>query len=266
MPTTYGSQSMSRSNGRKLGPTHSSHEKGFTLVELLIVMALSGLILTGIYSVFVAQQRAHATNTQVVQMQQNLRAALAIMERDIRMAGYSPSGNADVGFAQAMEEVMQLTVDLNDDGDATDDDEDITYGLDAGAARLGRDRSDGSGMQPIARNIRSVYFAYAFDDDQDGELDVDGSGEVIWATDSTDDGVDSLDLNVFTNAALAGGSVDLDRIRAVRIWLLARSEKPISNYADNKDYEVGRRTISGNGEAFLHRLVETTIKCRNMIF
>ena len=67
-------------------------QAGFTLVELMITMLLSLVVLTGIYEVFQAQQKAHATNTKVVEMQQNTRAALAIMERDIRMAGYSPTG------------------------------------------------------------------------------------------------------------------------------------------------------------------------------
>ncbi|MCF8053383.1 MAG: PilW family protein [Desulfobacterales bacterium] len=257
---------------------------GFTLIEVLIVMAISGLVLTGVYSVFNAQQRAHAINTQLVQMHQNLRAALAIMERDIRMAGYSPSGNADVGFAAAREGFMQLTMDLNDDGDAGDGaianagEEDVTYGFQAAedANRDGRlddpdavahlRRDWGGGMQPMARNIKAVYFAYAFDDDQDGDIDRHGPNlddPPIWAVDSNGDG--TLDLDVDNNAAL-GSPVDLDRIRAVRIWLLARSEKAVPRYSDDRNYEFPRWTIAGNGDPFMHRLSVTTVKCRNMIF
>jgi len=265
----------------KIQSFHKTHrtarEEGFTLVELLITIVLSLIVLTGIYSVFNAQQRAHGTNTQVVRMQQNLRAALAILERDIRMAGYSPTGNVEVGFVEAREGLMQVTMDLNDDGDATDEEEDIAYGflaaddgnrdgiLDTAGAvdALRRDRGAGGGFQPIANNIRAFAFAYAFDDNQDGQLDTDAGGDIIWAVDT--DGDKQLDLNVMTNAAF-GSTPDLDRIREVRIWVLARSTDEIRNYTSDQIYNIGRHQIAASGEAFMHKILETRVKCRNMTF
>lgn len=252
-------------------------DEGFTIAELLITMLISALVLTGIYSVFVAQQKAHATNTQMVRMQQNLRAAMAILERDIRMAAFSPTGNVDVGFLEAREGLMQVTMDLNDDGDANDEEENISYGflaaddanrdgiLDTAGAvdALRRDRGAGGGFQPIANGIRAFAFAYAFDENRDGQLDTDASGEVIWAIDTDGDG--ELDTNIATNAAF-GSTPDLDRIREVRIWLLARSSDPIRDYSNNRIYNVGRHQIAGNGEAFMLKELETRVKCRNMTF
>ena len=248
------------------------HSGGFTIVELLLVILISSVVLTGIYSVFRAQQKAATTNTQVVMMQQNLRAAVSLLERDIRMAGYSPGGNADAGFVAAQEGFMQVTMDWNDDGDVADADEDISYGfraaddanrdgiLDSLAVEaLRRDR--GGGMQPMSQNIEAFSFAYAFDDDEDGELDTSG-GDIIWAIDSNGDG--TLDLNVETGGAL-GTAIDLDQIQAVRIWLLARSQNAIRNYTDNRTYQVGRNAVSG-GPGFMHRTLETVVKCRNMNF
>ncbi len=251
----------------------SGSKAGFTIIELLLVVAISSIVLTGIYSVFRAQQKASATNTQLVMMQQNLRAAMAILAWDIRMAGYSPAGNATVGFVTAREGLMQMTMDLNDDGDAADSEENVSYGfrsaddanLDGRLDSLSVDflrRNTGGGMQPMAADIQAFAFAYAFDNDQDGELDTSGAN-VIWAVDSNGDG--TLDLNVETGAALAT-PVNLNRIQAVRIWLLARSEKAIRNYTDNRSYQVGRYTIAGGGQGFLHRMSETIVKCRNMNF
>ncbi len=272
---------MDEIKSQKLHKTHlRGSDQGFTIVELLVVMLISALVLTGIYSVFQAQQRAHASNTQLVRMQQNLRAALAILERDIRMAGFSPTGNADVGFVEAREGLMQVTTDINDDGNADDEEEDISYGFRAAddanrdgildgpdvVAALRRDRGAGGGFQPIANGIRAFAFAYAFDEDRDGELDTDAGGDIIWAVDSTNDAVNELDFDVLNNSALAGGNVALDRIREVRIWILARASDPIHNYTNNRIYEIGRNQVSGNGEAFMHKILETRVKCRNMTF
>jgi prepilin-type N-terminal cleavage/methylation domain-containing protein len=64
-----------------------NNESGFTLIELLIVIVISALLTVGIYATFMSQQRSYAIQTGVTDMQQNARAALALMEKDIRMAG-----------------------------------------------------------------------------------------------------------------------------------------------------------------------------------
>jgi type IV pilus assembly protein PilW len=243
---------------------------GFTLVELLIVMMISSVVLAGIYSVFRNQLKAANTNTQVVMMQQNLRASLAIVERDIRMAGYSPSGNADAGFVTAQEAIMQLTIDWNNDGDVTDPEEDITYRLaaasdtdDDGLVEVGDVAAITRNTQPMAQDIEAVAFAYAFDDDKDGNLDVDAGGNIIWAIDSDGDG--DLETNVVSGAVL-GAPVVLDRIQAVRIWLMARSNQVIRNYTNNNNYQIGRQVVAGGGDAFMRRTLQTVVKCRNMTF
>jgi type IV pilus assembly protein PilW len=243
---------------------------GFTLIELLIVIAISSVVLAGIYSVFRNQLKAANTNTQVVMMQQNLRASMAIMERDIRMAGYSPSGNADAGFVTAQEGIMQLTIDWNNDGDVADPEEDITYRLaaandtdDDGLVEVGGVAAITRNTQPMAQDMEAVAFAYAFDDDQDGNLDVDGGSNIIWAIDSDGDG--DLDTNVISGSAL-GTAVDFDKIQAVRIWLMARSNQTIRSYTNNANYQVGRQNVAGGGDAFMRRMLQTIVKCRNMTF
>ncbi|MCJ7663967.1 MAG: prepilin-type N-terminal cleavage/methylation domain-containing protein [Desulfobacterales bacterium] len=62
-------------------------EAGLTLIELMIVLVLSAVVTASIYATFIAQQKSYATQTRVSDMQQNARAALTLMERDLRMAG-----------------------------------------------------------------------------------------------------------------------------------------------------------------------------------
>jgi type IV pilus assembly protein PilW len=79
-----------------------SNKKGFTLIELLIAMVVSSIVMASIYSVYRAQTESHRTQQLVVQMQQNMRAAMYLLEREIRMAGYSATDPpAPAGFDQS---------------------------------------------------------------------------------------------------------------------------------------------------------------------
>ena len=66
-------------------------KNGFTLVELLIAMALGIIILTVIYKTFKSQHDSYYVQSQVSMAQQNLRAALYMITRDIQMAGHYTS-------------------------------------------------------------------------------------------------------------------------------------------------------------------------------
>lgn len=62
-------------------------ESGFTLVELLITMAIFGIILGGILKVYDTNNYTYKVQEEVVAMNQNVRVSKMFLERDIRMAG-----------------------------------------------------------------------------------------------------------------------------------------------------------------------------------
>jgi Tfp pilus assembly protein PilW len=70
-------------------------EAGITLIELMIVLVLASVVTASIYATFISQQKSYATQTKVSAMQQNVRAALTLMERELRMAG---CGVGESGF------------------------------------------------------------------------------------------------------------------------------------------------------------------------
>ncbi len=65
----------------------SLNQSGLTLVELIIVMALSLFLMAAVYLAYQTQHRTTIGQHQITSMQQDLRAVLDIVERDIRMAG-----------------------------------------------------------------------------------------------------------------------------------------------------------------------------------
>ncbi len=61
-------------------------ERGFTLAELLVVVAVLGLIMAAVIGIQQQGQQAYLIGSNRVETQQNARLALAIMTRDLRAA------------------------------------------------------------------------------------------------------------------------------------------------------------------------------------
>jgi len=64
------------------------NKKGITLIELLVALVICGLVVGGIYRLFVVQSRAYTVQDQVAEVQQNIRSTMEILLRDLRMTGY----------------------------------------------------------------------------------------------------------------------------------------------------------------------------------
>ena len=64
------------------------NKKGVSLIELLVALVICGIVVAGAYRFFITQTRAYAVQDQVIEAQQNVRLAMEILLRDLRMAGY----------------------------------------------------------------------------------------------------------------------------------------------------------------------------------
>lgn len=262
----------------------NGNTSAFTLVELLVAMALSGIVGLALYSAFINQSRIYSVQEDVVDMQQNLRAGFDLMEREIRMAGFDPTGSAEAGIVSADVEKIVFTLDLTGTGDVpdgtTDDpNEYLTYSLytSAGEARLGR-KSTSNPMEynkPVVENITALRFAYAYDKDNDGFLETDG-GQTIWAVDVggtwhdldvNDDGLiseaDDLNGDGSIPGEDTGDPFNADDIRAVRVWLLGQSAHPDRRFRDDRSYVLGNKVVTPDN-GYRHRLFTSVIQCRNM--
>jgi len=125
-------------------------------MELLAGILISGIVLTGIYSVFISQQRAFSAQERVAEMNQNIRAAMDLMTREIRLAGYRAPGATFNGIATAQPRVIQVLADLNQDGDTADTNENVTYGYNTNTLQIWRNAV----TLPIAENITNLGFSY----------------------------------------------------------------------------------------------------------
>lgn len=66
---------------------NSPKQRGFTLVEILIVMVIFSIVVAAIYSLYLVHLKTAMKQDEVVEVQQNLRIAMDSISRDLKMAG-----------------------------------------------------------------------------------------------------------------------------------------------------------------------------------
>lgn len=187
---------------------HTKNQKGFTLIELLVSLAMGSLVLIGVYDLYISQSNLYMLRQQVSDMHQNARIGMTLMSREIRMAGYDPTGNAGAGIVVATPTTIQVTFDLNEDGAINDASENIAYSLydgdGDGFLDLGRKLASGS-MEPVADNFASLALLYTL---KDGTITENPSAE------------------------------ELSQIHLVQIVLTSQTAWPDSEYPDNGGYRT----------------------------
>ena len=258
------------------------NDKGFTLAELVVGLGISLIAMTLIFTTFNTQRRTFISQQQTAVMQQNIRSAMSFIENEVRMAGFEGfdtatlmKRNLDAGIITASPNNFVFSADFDDDG-ALGADDTITYALTGN--NLTR-----NGIV-IAYDIEAMGFAYAFEDSADTDSNLEMSNnEIIWAVDLDNDGIldRSLDTSgdgiVDINDAAGGralstmtdddgdslGNITIDRVRAVRVWILARTHKALADFNDTRSYKVGDQVVYRN-DGFRHNLLTSTIKCRNL--
>lgn len=235
--------------------------KGFTLVELMVTLAISSLVMSGIYAVFHKQVATHNTERLVVSMQQNARAAMSFMERDIRMARYDPTASGLFTIGTANRAQLQFLSDNSVEDGAVNDGENITYALDNDA--------DGNGIADgtPCDLVRIVN---------------DAAEPTGWRTDVVARNIDALNFDYFDTSVIpvnalidktaapwqvpAGQIVD---IGSIRVSIVARSGATIPamfiNHTDAKIYRnrSGDTILPAQNNDFRRMQVTTEIDCRN---
>jgi type IV pilus assembly protein PilW len=184
--------------------------RGFTLMELVVAMGISMVILGAIAGTFMTQTRFYNAQEQVNEMQQNARAAMDLMTREVKLAGYKPRGTESFTGVSYSTTELRIRANLNgylddaDGGNATindSSDEHIVYTFDSANKQIKRAYGAvGATQEVIANNIESFTFGY-----------LDSSGAAT------------------TTAA---------NIRQVSLNITARTSKPDPNLTTNNGYRT----------------------------
>ncbi|MCX5824003.1 MAG: prepilin-type N-terminal cleavage/methylation domain-containing protein [Deltaproteobacteria bacterium] len=206
-----------------------TNDRGFTLVELLIAMAVGMIVLGAVYALFTSQSKHLANQELLTEMHQNARIAMEMMVQEISMAGYNQttapatipavnrctgttaaSNTPCAGITNAAANTISFVADINGNGNTTagttNPNENITYDVysSSGVQALGR-TSNGT-KQPVVENVESLNFIY-----------YDGAGSI---------------------------TANLADIRSVKITIVTRTAKDDPSYTDANGHHHHHYTLS----------------------
>jgi type IV pilus assembly protein PilW len=207
---------MSKMTYSRPGP---KSQQGVTLVELLVAMVLA-LIFSGvIYNAYAVQTRSHSRQKVARTLDQNLRAALTILQQEIRKAGYDPHHSRRFGIVDVRryhlvsgnrldssgQPSLCFTCDIDENGrlDPRNGGRNREHSCFKIAdvhqnGRISLTYDNGAGRRPVAENIHAAGLAYGVDIDGDDVLDSWKQGvHPIWAVDSDND--NRLDVHLDVN-------------------------------------------------------------------
>lgn len=175
--------------------------RGFTLMELLVAMGIGMVILGAIAGTFMTQTRFYNAQEQVNEMQQNARAAMDLISREVKLAGYKPTGTSITGVAYNAS-ALRIRADLDGNGTINDSsDEHLVYAFNSGTSQITRTYgATGSTPQVVTNNATAFSFTY---------LDSSGAATTTEAN-----------------------------IRQIAISITARTSKPDPNYTTNNGYRT----------------------------
>jgi type IV pilus assembly protein PilW len=143
--------------------------KGFTLVELLVSMAVGMMLLAGFYSLFTLQNKRYDTEDQLVELHQNVGAAMQIIITDVRLAGYDPESAGGFFGVTCNQDQLELKADVVDppNGEIDAVGENIIYRYDDETRQITRHVvGDENGEVPLIENVEAFVFDF---------LDLDGN-------------------------------------------------------------------------------------------
>jgi type IV pilus assembly protein PilW len=133
-------------------------QAGYSLVEMLVATAIMGLLMSATLSVLQSGLAAWGWGAGRVEAQQSIRAALDRMAREVREAGYDPTGAGIEAVLVAEPTRIVFQRDLNGNGLIDPTHERVTYLLRPKETTLRRDA--GGGAQPLAENVRRFALSY----------------------------------------------------------------------------------------------------------
>jgi type IV pilus assembly protein PilW len=245
------------------GQSQGCPQRGFTLVELIVALAVSLILLAGVIQVYLSSKQAYRVQDNIARIQENGRLAIDFLSRYIRLAGYRSTlrTSSDQIFTAGTNQVISgtetsgqpdsVTVNFQSDGDMVD--------------CLGNSVSDGF----LSRDTFQLT---------GGELQCRSQGNAATPTDTVQSlvgGIQDMQITYGVNAANAFPPVvsqymtatqvsdanAWEKVVSVRVTLLVQS--PEDNVADAPQAYTFNGTPTTPTDRRLRHVFTTTINLRN---
>ena len=231
---------------------------GFTVIEVMIAMAISSVLVATVYQTFLSQLRSYTMQSETAAMEQNLRGSLYLLTRELRSAGYNPTLATPDPLDPAKNFRFVTSFPAPNNLFA------VNYATDHSIVAFTLD-TDGSG---VIESNRNEQIAYKFDNAtktlqrfNDTQADITKKWEIVASN------IDAVYFTYFDQNNTI--TTNPTSIRYVEISLLARMAKQDSKYTNTTVYtnKEGVNLCSAClGDHYHRHLLTTTIQIRNKLF
>ena len=229
-----------------LSNRENKQSAGFTLIELMIVMAMVGIVAAAMYAAFEAQVRGQVSQDISLAMTQNLRAAIDLIASDIRMAGCDPDGSSGATIEAASANSLLMTMDIGGGAQGQPDGvigpgERVQYAINTGG-NLGRAVDNGN-LDPLH------------------------------GVDLQCDALNFVYLDVNDTPFVPATAADRNRINAIQVSIVIRSADTgvanpglLRSYTNNTVYRnlQGVAIYTAPGDTARRFQLSETVDCRNL--
>ena len=199
-------------------PSIFKQKEGVTLIELLVALAIFGIVIGAIYRLFIVQTKAYTVQDQAVEVQQNVRSAMEVLLRDLRMTGYDDDNTASTItittpiLTPVLDSDITVSYEYYDTTLAQYQRHTVRYWRDAPTSTLFRQLTINDVAQPpvpdtLLQNVDALTFTYGIDKFENGTMDQNGDG--------------NIDDNDWVTAAGVGAY----KVIAVRVLLTGRPDQ-----------------------------------------
>lgn len=174
-------------------------ESGFTLVELLVAMAIASILLAIVGSIFYSLNKGMSGENTRMALQQGVRSAVSVMAGDLREVGLDSHTKKRFKITKASRSEIRFSSDLNLDGEL-DNNETFTYILIGSDLKMAV--SNTADPQPLLSNVQDLQFRYFKENDV--EIPLTGSGATSEVADT--DEIRSVEIFLSATEKYWGGS------------------------------------------------------------
>ena len=222
--------------------TPVSKQRGFTLVDILVGLAMASVLMVVMVSLFSTMGRSYTTQNVAADVQQVARGGVELMIQEIRMAGLDPSGSAAAGIVDDFDKDEGFH-EVHDGLISPTDANNFAFTMDAdmdGRIDHCKDNTSG-GCSAVDDNIENELIAYRINNGALEKYKGANAAVVPWE-DLTESNVSNLSFTYYDETGAVTTSVDA--IRTVEISMTVQ-------------------LTAGRGGT-VSRTYSTQVRCRNI--
>jgi len=149
-------------------------QKGLSLIELMIGMVLGLIVIAAVLNMYTGSTRSARFSEGLQSMQENGRYGVSVLQRGLRLAGYSPGGRLspfDIGRSSRTQITVRQMQPFDCNGASTEPTKGLavnTYRFDDPGNRITcTGNQAGATAMPIVEGVDGFRILYGIDDNDD---------------------------------------------------------------------------------------------------